>query len=170
MDLVDAAPIVISLIALAVSVLSSRRALRATRASHSLTVVTDVLDRLHEPQYADAVKKVREGGFLEGIDPDGGYDAMPGDKRALALWLTEYFDDLGKLVAYGVIDEDLVLGSYGNSIDRSWTTLRGFIYAQRRFNGTQFNSYFEHLAQLARKRPPAIIHKKLGLLKDPSMS
>jgi len=74
-----------------------------------------------------------------------------------------FYDDLGKFVAHGIVEEDLIIGSYGHSVMWAWDALQPFILAQRSIDGTNYNIYFEDLALRAKRNPPPAIHSKLGL-------
>ncbi|MEU2348426.1 hypothetical protein [Modestobacter sp. NPDC049651] len=166
----ETASLAIALLALAVSLWTSRRSVRATQASQQLTVVKDLLVRRHQTDFEEALATLRAAAFTSDNDPRSGYDGLRPTDRQRAYLVTNYYDLLGKLVAHQIVDEDLVLGAYGHSVHWAWTALRPFVYAQRAKNRTEFNVYFEHLAQRARLRPAAEIHADLKLLRDPTIS
>jgi hypothetical protein len=165
-------------VALVVSMYTSARSVRATRASQSLAVIKDIFGQRHQPEFVDALAAVRTPDFRSGVDAAEGVTGLPQDKRLQANRLCIFYDDLGKLVAHGIIDEDLVIGSYGYGIMWAWKALEPFIRAQRVLNGTNYNIYFEDLALRAERNPPPVVHDKLGLtaprnrwrrLRDPGM-
>lgn len=42
-----------------------------------------------------------------------------------------FYDDVGKLVAHGVVDERLIIGSYGPNIVNMWEVLAPYFYRER---------------------------------------
>ncbi|MGP4050013.1 DUF4760 domain-containing protein [Streptomyces sp. 2A115] len=73
-----------------------------------------------------------------------------------------FYDDVGKLVAFGVVDERLVIGSHGLNIVSMWDALAPYIYRERVLS-TPAMLYFEDLAARAKTRPMATVHAQLGL-------
>ena len=149
--------------ALVVSVYTNARSVRATRASQSLTVIKDIFGQRHDPEFVAAMAAVRSPEFATDIDPAGGVSGLPDGARAAAERLIVFYDDLGKLVAHGIIDEDLVIGAYGAGARWAWDALAPFIVAQRVLNETNYNIYFQDLALRTARNPPAAVHARLRL-------
>lgn len=151
------------MVALVVSAYTNARSVRATRASQSLGAIKDVFVQRHKPEFVAALNAVRDPNFVRGTDSADGYRGLPKAKQNYANQVTNFYDDLGKLVAHGVVEEELILGAYGSSTLWAWQVLEPYIKAQRSINGTNFNIYFEDLALRVKRRPPYVIHAKLGL-------
>jgi hypothetical protein len=72
-----------------------------------------------------------------------------------------FYDDIGKLVAPGVIDQRLVIGAYGTTIVRLWDALAPYIYAERQAHGLYFWIYFQDLAARTAAMDPAVVYAPL---------
>ncbi|MDQ0600804.1 hypothetical protein QF037_005149 [Streptomyces canus] len=78
---------------------------------------------------------------------------MKRDIRRVSL----FYDDVGKLVAHGVVEESLIIGSYGLNIVNMWDVLAPYIYKERILT-TKAMLYFEDLAARAKARPMESVH------------
>jgi hypothetical protein len=163
MEITAIASLILSSLALLVSGYTNARSVRATRASQSLAAVKDIFGQRHKPEFIEALDAVRHETFMEGTDPSQGYNGLPDNKRTYAYRLSNFYDDLGKLVAHGVVEDKLVIGAYGYSTLWAWEVLEPYLKAQRSINGTSFNIYFEDLAFRVKRCPPDVIHRRLGL-------
>jgi hypothetical protein len=73
------------------------------------------------------------------------------------------YDDLGKLVAHGIVKEELIIGSNGPQARRIWETVEPFVRAERDKRNSNLWIYLEDLAYRTTRKPPAAIHEKLKL-------
>ncbi|MER6130510.1 hypothetical protein [Streptomyces sp. NPDC001815] len=83
---------------------------------------------------------------------------MKRDIRRVSL----FYDDVGKLVSFGVVEERLIIGSYGLNIVNMWDALAPYIYKERMLT-TRAMVYFEDLAARAKARPMDSVHAQLRL-------
>ena len=164
MSLASVISLIFSFAALVASVIANQRTVRASTAGSTLMLVTDVFARRQQPDFAAALSMLRSPNFADGLDPAQGFSGMPTDKQRAAYLVADFCDDLGKLVAHKVVDEDIVLSTYGATTEWTWRVLKPFVHGQRVINQTNFDIYYEFLARRAAERPPARIHQELGLL------
>ncbi|MFD9566037.1 hypothetical protein [Streptomyces sp. NPDC059994] len=78
-----------------------------------------------------------------------------------------FYDDLGKLVAFGVVDKDTILGAYGRTIHRAWKVLAPYVYQEREARQRLAMIYFEDIAERALRTTPEDVHRRLGLRRLP---
>jgi hypothetical protein len=132
----------------------------------------------HLPVVLDAFLHSRSAAWLEAEDyvltkltdehaADGGCRGLPLPARTHAFTIGLFYDDLGKLVAHGMIDQSLVIGSYGTPIVRLWDALAPYVYGERQTHTQGFWVYFEDLAVRTAETPPSRVYAKLGLRSRP---
>lgn len=164
--LLNVVSIVLALAALTVSGrLAYRQVLVAERANN-VPVVLELFARAREKDFVDTQVYARERLRLD-QDPDAGFTGLPNELRHRLLHLTWFYDDLGKLVAHGIVSEDVVLGAFGAGVSRTWQALAPFVYGERTLRTTEFQAYFEDLAARAAIRSPADVHEALGMKRLP---
>ncbi|MFI7413634.1 hypothetical protein ACIBU0_33760 [Streptomyces sp. NPDC049627] len=78
-----------------------------------------------------------------------------------------FYDDIGKLVAHGIVDERLILGAYGDAIPGTWDTLAPYICAEREKHRNLSMVYFEDLAHRAGRTTMQHLHVAAGLRARP---
>ena len=97
---------------------------------------------------------------LHKCDLSLGLDALPEDKKALVRDLAWFYDNLGAMVAHGVVDIAPVSGYLGQSVLLNWEKMEPFIQAERKkrqdsYDPERWQIYFENLYHLIREQPPA---------------
>ncbi|MGP4030389.1 DUF4760 domain-containing protein [Actinomadura sp. 3N407] len=98
---------------------------------------------------------------------DSGWRGLSDEARTHANTIGLFYDDLAKLVAHGVIDQTLVIGSYGTNIVRLWDALAAYVYTERREYRLHFWIYFEDLAARTASTHPETVHADLRLQSRP---
>jgi hypothetical protein len=158
--------VVISVMSLAVSGALVLRQMRIARDGYALPVVLDLFGKLRTDEHFTADQYVLHK-FRAEVPDVVAFTALPAAARAHLRTIGGLYDDLGKLVAHGIVSEELVIGSRGDSITRVWDIVAPFIYEERRLKGTNLWIYLEDLAARAATTPPTTIHTKLGLREKP---
>jgi hypothetical protein len=74
-----------------------------------------------------------------------------------------------KLVAYDMIDERLVIGSYGTNIVRLWDALAPYVYTERHKHGLHFWIFFEDLAARTAATHPEVVYADLRMRSRPPL-
>ncbi|WP_138733096.1 DUF4760 domain-containing protein [Modestobacter excelsi] len=162
MKLSEVATLAVSVLALLVAMRSNQRSVKVARASQALSVVKDIFGQRGRPDFVEALNAVRAIPYP--LNTNVGIEGLPDGLRNKAKLVMAFYEDLGKLVAHGIVDEDLIIGALGHSVVWAWTPLERFILAQREKNQTEYFIYFQHLAARAMARTPKQVHKKLGLV------
>ena len=156
------AALAISLVALVVSMFLTLRQIRLASGGNHLPVVLDAFQHTRSTAWLEAEKYVLTE-LTDEHPADCGYQDMPAPARGHAGTIGLFYDDLGKLVAHGMIHQSLVIGSYGTNIVRLWDSLAPYVYAERRAHGLHFWIYFEDLAARTAASPPDQVYADLRL-------
>ena len=154
------AALIISIVALLVSSGTGVRALRLSRQSTSTRVLIDLFSEHRSDRLAKARNFVHTE--LGNYDPTIGLRALAEDDRVLVRELAAFYDNLGVLVAYDVVDLAPVSGYLGGSVLDLWPKLQPFVVTERERRTAAGNAdpqrwvgYFEILHGLIQDHPPA---------------
>lgn len=156
------AALLISFLALIVPIPLALRQIRLSNGGNHLPVVLEAFKEFRNPAYLAAEKYLLHG-LAQEHSVDCGCTGLPEPARTHAWTIGMFFDDLGKLVAHGIIDQSLVVGSFGMGIVRMWDALAPYVYQQRRAHDDHFWIYFEDLAARAAATPNTLVYDVLGL-------
>jgi len=159
---INVVAIVISVMSLAVSGLLAVRQTRTAAAGYALPVILEVFNQFRTPEFFEARRYVYDDLNTE-FDPPVAYTDLPADVQARVRTVAGRYDDLGKLVAHGIVGEDLIIGSNGTAVRRVWESVAPFVRAERRKRDSPTWIYLEDLAYRAARKPPKEIYAKLGL-------
>jgi len=158
----DVLALVISLIALTVSAYLAARQTKTAAAGYALPVVLEVFDQFRTPEFFTARQYVYHRLNVE-FDPPVALVDLPVDVQTTVRLVAGRYDDLGKLVAHGIIDEDLIIGSNGTATRKVWAAVKPFVLLDRRENNATTWCYLEDLARRVERRPPRDVYDKLRL-------
>ena len=156
------AALAISLTALVISMLLGLRQLRVASGGNHLPVVLDAFQHTRSAAWFDAQEYVLTELATE-HEPKCGHRGLPEQARTHANTIGLFYDDVGKLVAHGMIDQSLVIGAYGTNIVRLWDALAPYIYTERQRYGLHFWIYFEDLAARTAATRPEVVYASLRL-------
>lgn len=149
--------------------LLTSRQLRLASGGNHLPVVLEAFKETRNPQWFSAQEYVLTE-LAKQHDPDCGHRGLPENALIHANTIGLFYDDLGKLVAHGVIDQSLVIGSYGTNIVRLWDALAPYVYTERRKYGLHSWIYFEDLAARTAATHPEVVYASLRLRSRPPQS
>ena len=149
--------VIISIVAVATSVILGGRTLTLARHSNAMPVLIDLLREHRSKRLADARQFVYFD--LSKCDLSLGLGGLPEDKKALVRDLGWFYDNLGALVAHGVIDIAPVSGYMGQSVLLNWEKMQPLIKAERKkrqdsYDPERWQVYFENLYHLIREQSP----------------
>ena len=154
--------IAISLASLAVSGWLAIRQLRTAVDGYALPVVLGVFSQFRTQEFFDAQQFVFDD-LNRDFDERTAYTDLPLAAQAQIRMVAGLYDDLAKLVAHGIVREELVIGSNGVQARRIWEAVEPFVLAERRKRSSNIWIYLEDLAYRSARTPPPVIHAKLGL-------
>jgi hypothetical protein len=159
----NVAALLFSFAAILISAASARRQTVDSRRSNMMSFMTELGQRTRSPEFRNAYDFILTD-FPHQFDPAHGIYALPETERGQVLLVGGFYQDLGILVATGVLDEDLVTAMYYTSIKTMWHALEPFILGERNLRrsrgvGGSFG-YFEHLAVYADSMSPEDVGRK----------
>jgi hypothetical protein len=164
-DVTTAVALVLQAVSLAALGLAVRQNRLAGGANH-LPVVLEAFQHSRGSAWLEAQEYVLTR-LADECPIESGYSQLPPSARSHVNTIGLFYDDLGKLVAHGMIGEDLVIGSYGMPIVWLWDALAPYAYAERRLHGLDFWVYFEDLAERTASTTPAAVYARLALRSRP---
>ncbi|WP_405407144.1 hypothetical protein [Streptomyces decoyicus] len=155
---VEIAALVVSVVALMVSGAVSVRQLRLTAHANTLPVLVDLFREHRSVRLARARQFVHEQ--LPVCDLSAGLAGLPEDGQDLVRELAWYYDNLGALVAHGVVDIEPVSGYLGGSVISVWEHIEPLVAAERARRAqnalpdpNRWQEYFENLYHLVLDMP-----------------
>jgi hypothetical protein len=160
-------PIAISVVSLAVSGVLALRQMRTATDGYALPVVLNVFSQFRSHEYFEAQQYVWYQ-LNRDFEQPIAYTELPLAARSKVRTVAGLYDDLGKLVAHGIIREELIIGSNGVAARRIWEAVQPFVLEERRKRKSNLWIYLEDLAYRTTRTPPATIHAKLKLHRYPA--
>jgi hypothetical protein len=158
--------LVVSLVALAISSIISWRQLRSMKSANHLPVAIELLTRDYgKPEFQRQERTMMEQ--LPSIVPAIPISALPEALYIDTLQVINFYDSMGILVAFGSVDENLVLATINYRIRRIWQTLEPFVRAERELRQGPFLDFLEDLAARANAVDPQQLHDRLRLRQMP---
>jgi hypothetical protein len=102
--------------------------------------------------------------------PELGLSGLPEDARRHLRKVGFFYDNLGVLVASGVVPEDLVLGFFGPGMATGWHAIRPYFEVEGKARGLRYLVFYEHLMVLHGEKSVAERYEsmKLGRLDEPA--
>lgn len=169
----EIAALVVSLLAFGMSGLVSLRQLRLSQQANALPVVVDLFREHRSIRLGQARTFVHEE--LPGYDLSLGLAGLPEEGRDLVRELGWYYDNLGALVAHGVVDIGPVSGYLGGSVLSVWEHMEPLVRAERSRrtqsalpDPDRWQAYFEILYHLVRETPAEQARSQAPLWRPPS--
>ena len=164
--LVNVAALLVSVGALLVSGAASYRQLRLAAHANTLPVLVELF-REHRSDYlAEARWFVHQE--LPGRDVSEGLHSLPPEELKMVRDLAWFYDNLGALVAHGIVDIEPVSGYLGGSVISTWESMAPLVAAHRvrrraigRDDGAEWQGYYENLYYLIRQNPPGAVRDRL---------
>ena len=153
--------IAISIVSLTVSGFLALRQMRTATDGYALPVVLQVFSRFRTQEFYEAQQYIFE--HLNQDHEACPYTDLPDEHRSKVRMVAGLYDDLGKLVAHGIVKEELIIGSNGVQARRIWEAIEPFVLAERELRSGNLWIYLENLAYRSTQTPPDVIHAKLKL-------
>lgn len=165
--------IVIALAALGVAVWQTRENSRLQDVINSSPIVVDIWDRWQTESFRqDVLVVVNEAPQTW---PQEGIKGLSPDYRRSAYSVIYFFNQVGTLVVFNLVSEDLIVGVLGSWIVQTWRVLEPLIIKERELRAetysadtpANFSDYYEHLAQrvldLGGREAMNVIQRRVGL-------
>jgi hypothetical protein len=153
-EVVSLTSIIIALAALWVAIWQTRENSRVSAVMNSSPIAADIWSEWRSEKFRQHMLKVVNSKPLPDSDL-GRMQDLPPDYRTSAYAVVYYFNQVGTLVAFGLVSENLVIGVLGSWIMQTWRALEPVIIRERRHRidtypadaPANFSDYFEHLVQ-----------------------
>jgi hypothetical protein len=115
------------------------------RHTNELPIFTEMSQELRSRDFQRDETYVLQG-LAGDHSPDLGISRLPEDAKAAVTSVLLYFNNLGAYVAFGLIDENIVVSMFAYRANRAWVSLEPYILEERRFRNDDYHvSYFEDL-------------------------
>ncbi|MFI5833019.1 hypothetical protein ACIA5A_05000 [Micromonospora sp. NPDC051300] len=153
----------ISVITVVVSAFFALRQLRLSQHANHTLVAIELLTR---DRMSDAFLDSQQFVLTElrtACPPGVPVSRLPADARKHVNRIALYYNGLGQMLAFKVVEPALLLGTGGYRAREAWATLEPYILAERAARGESYLSNFEHLAVLATETPWPTAVRRLGL-------
>jgi hypothetical protein len=148
------AAFVLSVIALLLSSMIALRQLRLSEKAMLLPVMVDVLREFRSSDFKRRQTCVYEHLLCEA--PSGeGFDGLPPEIRADALFLSHFYDNVGLLTAAKVADWQPLVAFLGGSAVHAWKLLGPYIEEERKNRKSDYQQFFEDFVACATESPPS---------------
>jgi hypothetical protein len=154
--------LVVSVIALVTSAWLAWGQLASARKSTVLAMILEGFRDTRGDDYLKAVEYVLYRLPVEHPQPVA-YQQLPEETRRYIQRVGLFYNDLGKLVVHGLVDESLIIGAYGGSLLKAWNLLAPYVYLERQEHQRNPMRYFEDLAWRVSAHRPEDIYRELGL-------
>ncbi|CAL9305253.1 hypothetical protein SUDANB51_04319 [Streptomyces sp. enrichment culture] len=154
--------LLVSVIALVTSAGLAWGQLTSHRKSTVLAMILEGFRDTRGDEYLASVEYVLYRLTVEHPEPVP-YLQLPEETRRHVQRVGLFYNDLGKLVAHGLVDESLIIGAYGGSLLRAWNLMAPYVYLERQEHQRSPMRYFEDLAWRVSSRRPEDVYRKLGL-------
>jgi hypothetical protein len=138
------------------------RQVRAMSMQTRLSVVVESFREARMPEWWQARDWIVE--HLTGeYAPDQGISGLPPHARAMVRKIGFLYDNLGLLVVHKVVPEDLVIGFFGEGMEKHWSILKPYIDAESKITRVDYMVYFRDLVRRSHVHPAAETQRKLGV-------
>lgn len=151
-----------SFIALLASALLAHRQVKVATHGNTVPIIVEFFREGREPTFLEASQYILKRLEAE-HSTDLGVKSLPEDALLHVLRVGGWYEDVGKLVVFGILDESIAIGSVGIGIERTWEVMRPYIYKERELSKSQFWIFFEDLAYRCSINPPRKVRAALGL-------
>lgn len=162
----NVAALSISIVALVASALLAFGQLRSTQRANTLAMFFDGFRETRSPEFRRSIEYVLYH-LREEFPAPVSYLELPEGPKEHVRQVAFFYDELGKLVVHGIVDRDLVIGSYGLSIYRTWIAIAPYVYRERDLRQRTVLPYLEHMAAVTSEITAADIHRKMKLRSFP---
>jgi hypothetical protein len=172
-EITSIASVVIALAAVCIAWFQIRTGVKSTQRSNTLPVMSSLIDEFRSPDFHQSLLHLLEE--MGSRAPDGGFDRLPRKLRNDAYKVCYLFEYLGALVAYGLVNEDILLSLMATPIKQVWTVMKPVIDGERKHRTDDyppdtpagFLVHYDYLVrrihQLGDSRAAFNIQKRVGL-------
>jgi hypothetical protein len=128
-QIVSLVSVSLALVAVCVSTWQARANMQHSRHSRSLPVIAEIFKEFRSKEFRDSVHKLLT--LPQDKIASGRFGELSGDSRDDAYEVCYFFDRIGALVAFRIINDDIVIASMGTQIMQVWLALLPLIKKER---------------------------------------
>lgn len=162
MDASNITALVASASALVVSVVTSERQRRVATQANAFPLVVEVFREYRSDRFLEARRSLLDD--LPGHDPARGFHGLPTELRHHVQTLSYFFDNLGVMVASGLVQPRLVAAFAGEAVERTWEQVLPFVEGERALrNFPSFQANFANLVEVLKHHPAGPARASLPL-------
>lgn len=144
----------------AVTVIAVVRQVSEAKKSNTLPTAIDLFREYRSVEMEQARRLLADQ--LPRLDATSGMQGLPEDVALAAAQVSHYLDNLGLVVARGLVDPGLAAGFLCENILRTWQDLSPFIFRERELRSQpNYQPYFEHLVATVQHMAPIQAHQNL---------
>jgi hypothetical protein len=121
--------LLIALAAVYVAAWQVRTSARLTVNSNSLPAITRVFEEWRSEIFRGHVNNLKD--HSSDAPAAGGFDALPDEWRDSAYTVCYFFDYIGTLMLFGLIDDDIIIGTLASQAVVIWRMLETHIFSER---------------------------------------
>ncbi|MFD5539845.1 hypothetical protein ACFWIJ_19025 [Streptomyces sp. NPDC127079] len=151
--LVNVVTLLLSMTAIGVTLLLTLRQIRLMNNSNQLPLVLDLFREWRSAEFVHSEERLWAD-LISGEGADQGISGLEQPIRDDVYHVCAFYQMLAYLVAFRVVDEDLVFLATHYRILRTWETVRPYALAERHIRGDPYAylNFFEDLAALTRAK------------------
>jgi hypothetical protein len=128
-----------------------------------MTLLGSTFRNLRTKEFLEAQDYIFQS--MDSHEPDRGVSGLPSDVKSKILMIVNFYNDLGRLVVHGALDEEVALSSFGENLYQTWIVLHVFIESERNLLPVRFMLYFEDMACRVRDRGQRSVGEHFNLRK-----
>lgn len=150
-QIISLVSLLIALTAVFVAAWQVRMSARLTVNSNSLPAITQVFEEWRSSVFRDHVENIKMHSSQS--SPAGGFTALPDEWRHSAYTVCYFFDYIGTLVLFKLVDEEIIVGTIASQAVLLWGMLETHIISEREYREAAyppgvsrgFLKFYEHL-------------------------
>ncbi len=159
--LTNAATLFLSITTVAVSIALTLRQIRLMNNSNQLPVVLDLFMELRSADFVHSEERLWSA-LASGEDSERGVSGLEQPLQDDVYRVCAFYQMLAYLVAFRVVEEDLVFLATHYRILRTWDTIRPYAVAERSLRGDPYSylNFFEDLVVMTRSKSSQDIYNR----------
>jgi hypothetical protein len=150
-QIVSVISLLIALAAVCVAAWQIRTSARLTVDSNSLPAITRVFEEWRSDAFRNHVNNLKK--HSSDAPTTGGFNALPDEWRDSAYTVCYFFDYVGTLMLFRLVDDDIIIGTLASQAVVLWTMLENHIHSEREHREATyppgaspgFLKFFEHM-------------------------
>lgn len=149
--------------AVVVTVVVALRQLRMAQGANHTLVAIELLTRDRSSEDFMRSEDFVLNELTAAYPPPVAVSELPIEARKCVTRLALYYNGLGQMLAFQVVDPRLLMGTVSYRSRNAWRVLEPYILAERARRGETYLSHFEHLVHMATHNPWAAAVRELDL-------